>query len=196
MGAVTDRSGRSSPSDRPDPDSAPASFRHLTGWRAAASAFAGVGLGVGGLTLLAAAARGEPGWVFLALAGAAGAGVGALVATLPLRLTTVLSADGLTLGWLFGRSRVSWQTVRRAVVGPMGSGGERDPTTLSLLLEDRSEVLVAVLGRRAPGDDPAARAVLEACRARGIPVDEVLAPVAERVERERKWRAARLRGWR
>lgn len=196
MGTAAGPSDRSNPSGRPDRDSAPASFRHLTGLKAAASVAAGVGLGAGGASLLIAAARAEAGWGFLALAGAACAGACLLVVTLPLRLTTTLSDEGLSLGWLLGRSRIPWQAVRRAVVGPLGSGGERDPTVLTLLLADRSEVLVSVLGGRPAEEVPEAQAVIEACRGRGIPVDQVLAPVGERVERERRWRAARLRGWR
>lgn len=171
-------------------------FRHLTGARAAATAAAGLGLGLGGAALAARALRGAEGWPFEALAGAALLAAAAVVGTLPRRLATRVGAEGVSVGWALGRRHIPWSGVRRAVVGTLGSGGERDPACVSLLLREGTEVLFAVLGRRRPDDDPACRALREACLARGIPWDDAAAPLEERRERERAWRAARLKGWR
>jgi hypothetical protein len=174
----------------------PASFRHLTGLPAVATVGAGTVLGGSGAALLWGAARGAQGWIFLLLAACACLLSCLVVTTLPWRLTTRLDASGLVFGWALGHRRIPWSQVRRAVVATLGSGGERDPSTVTLLLADGSEVLFAVLGRRRPEDDPATQALRACCLERGIPWAEAAAPLDERRERERKWRLARLKGWR
>lgn len=171
-------------------------FRHLTGARAAATVAAALALAWGGGALAVRAARGAEGWFFEALAGAACIAAAGVVGTLPWRLSTRVDGDAVTVGWALGRRTFPWARVRRAAVGTLGSGGERDPTCVTLLLQGGTEVLFSVLGRRRPEDDPACRALREACRERGVPWDETAAPVAERQERERAWRVARLKGWR
>ncbi len=170
--------------------------RHLTGWRAAATAAAGVLLAWLGVRAGLHAAGAQEGRVFWWLAAGAGTGLGILVGTLPWRLVSGFDADGLRVGWAWGTLRIPWGAVRRIVIGSLGSGGERDPFTVSLLLEDGREVLYAVLGRRRPRDDPATRALMEEAEARGIPVEDTLATPEEIKERMKQWREARIKGWR
>ncbi|MBI5442013.1 MAG: hypothetical protein HY900_12475 [Deltaproteobacteria bacterium] len=188
----------SQPPSRPaaQPLNVPASFRHLTGLRAAATVGVGLALGAWGAALAARAAHRPEGWGFLALAATACLLACPLLATLPWRLTTQLDDTGIRLGWALGRRLVPWPRVRRVVAGTLGSGGERDPATVNLLLRDGSEILYAVLGRQRPEDVDAVRSLREVCRQRGIRWDDSAAPLDERREREQTWRQARLKGWR
>ncbi len=170
--------------------------RHLTGWRAAATAAAGVLLVWLGARAGLHAAGAQEGRVFWWLAAAAGVGAGILVGTLPWRLVSCFDPTGLRVGWAWGTVHIPWEAVRRVVIGSLGSGGERDPFTVSLLLEDGREVLYAVLGRRRAADDPATRALVGEARARGIPVEDTQATPEEIRERMRQWREARIKGWR
>lgn len=171
-------------------------IRHLTGRGAAATVAVGLASAAGGVALLAEAARGAQGWGFLLLAGVAGLAAGAVVGALPWRLTTALDDEGLALGWALGRIRIPWEAVRRVVIGPLGSGGERDPVTVTLFLRSGADVLFATLGRKRPEDHPACAPLLKEARRRGIAVDDTLAPPEERKRREQAWRKARLKGWR
>jgi len=175
---------------------APVTVRHLRGGRAAATAAAGLALLAAGMRLLSSALAGNEGWPFLALAGIALAAAGLGIATLPWRLTTVLGPEGLSLGWALGRRRLPWARVRRVVIGPLGSGGgERDPAAVTLLLDTGEEVLYAVPGARGSTEEATA-ALLAAARAAGVRVDDTLAPREERKERAKRWREARIKGWR
>ncbi|MDW7710878.1 MAG: hypothetical protein SCH98_10415 [Deferrisomatales bacterium] len=171
--------------------------RHLRGLRAAATAAAGLSLAMGGLRLLASALTGADGWPFLGLSGTALTIAGAGIATLPLRLTTVLGTEGVSLGWALGRRRIPWAAVRRVVIGPLGSGGgERDPAAVTLLLESGEEVLYGFPGRGGAEKDEATAALLEAASDAAVRIDNVLAPEEERKSRARRWREARIKGWR
>jgi hypothetical protein len=186
------------PSDSADhgPRTTDKTIRHLTGLRAAATVLAGVFLIAWGARLLAHAAPRPDGWVFLGLAGLACIAAGLLLATLPFRLATILGRDGISLGWALGRHTIAWPSIRRVVVGPLGTGGERDPIAVTLLLSDGTEVLFCLLGKCLLRDHPAAAELLHAAEARGIPVDDATATREERKAGARKWREARLRGWR
>ncbi|WP_025323499.1 hypothetical protein [Deferrisoma camini] len=180
----------------PTPPNAPPRYRHLTGWRAWATVGCGLGLGaLAGRTGLQAA-RLEPGWVFWALSTLVLAGASLVVTTLPWRLTSRFDDRGIWIGWALGRLRVPWPAVRRVVIGSLGSGGQRDPFTVTLLLRDGREVLYLPLGRRRPEDVPAAAALLDEAERRGLRIENTLATPEEIVERERRWREARLKGWR
>jgi hypothetical protein len=170
--------------------------RHLNGAGALATVMAGLLAGLGATRLLAEALAGEEGWFFLALAGAAVAALGVLLVLLPWRLTTILSPEGVSLAWALGRRSVPWAEIRRIIVGPLGSGGERDPLGVTLLLRDGEEVLYSLLGRRSAKEHPAAAPLLEAARELGIPVEDVTAPPEERAARAKAWRLARIKGWR
>ena len=161
-----------------------------------ATAAAGVLLAWLGMRAGLHAAGAQEGRVFWWLAAAVGVAAGVLVATLPWRLVSRFDAHGVSVGWAGGTVRVPWAAVRRVVIGSLGSGGERDPFTVTLLLEDGREVLYAVLGRRRPGDDPATQALMQEAEARGIPVEDTLATPEEIKERMRRWREARIKGWR
>jgi len=171
-------------------------IRHLTGWRAPATAAAGLGLLALAARAGAEALQGAEGWVFWALVTVAAALAGVVVGTLPWRLTSRIDGEGVTVGWALGRLRVPWDRVRRVVIGFAGSGGERDTITVTLLLRDGREVLFAALGRRDPKEDPGTRALVRAAEARGIPVEDTLAPPEEIKKRMRQWREARIKGWR
>ena len=171
-------------------------IRHLTGVRAAGTILCGLTSGLAGALLAANAAARPEGWGFLALAGTVCLAAAALLLTLPRRLTTRLDDAGVSLGWALGRRQFPWNVVRRVVIGPLGSGGERDPIAVTLLLTDGTEALFSLLGKRLLRDHPAAQRLLEAAAARGVPVDDTTATPEERKERAKKWREARLKGWR
>ncbi|GAB6062976.1 hypothetical protein [Deferrisoma palaeochoriense] len=176
--------------------STPPVFRHLTGWRAWATVGCGLGLGALALRTGVEASRLEPGWGFWALATIALAAAALVVTTLPWRLTTRFDDEGVAIGWALGRLFVPWGAIRRVVVGSLGSGGQRDPFTVTLLLRDGRELLYLPLGRRAPSEVPAAAALLAEAERRGLRVENTLATPEEIAERERRWREARLKGWR
>lgn len=176
---------------------APVTVRHLKGFRAAATAGAGLGLTAAGGWLLADSGAGADGWPFLALAGAALTVAGLGIATLPLRLTTVLAPEGVSLGWALGRRRIPWAAVHRVVIGPLGSGGgDRDPSAVTLLLDSGEEVLYGFPGKGDVEKDEGTSALLAAARAAGVRIDNVLASEGERRTRARRWREARIKGWR
>jgi hypothetical protein len=174
----------------------PLVIRHLTGLRAAATVLAGLSLLAVGALLLARSASRPDGWAFLALSGLSCLVIGLLLPSLPFRLTTRITDDGISVGWALGRRHLPWAEVRRIVVGPLGSGGERDPIAVTLLLRDGTEVLFGLLGKHLLRDHAPAQALIRAAEARGIPVDDATATPEERKERGRKWREARIKGWR
>ncbi|MEW6488504.1 MAG: hypothetical protein AB1578_11410 [Thermodesulfobacteriota bacterium] len=175
---------------------APVTVRHLRGGRAAATAGAGLALLAAGLRLLSSALAGGDGWPFLALGGTALTAAGLGIATLPRRLTTILGPEGVSLGWALGRRRIPWARVRRVVIGPLGSGGgERDPAAVTLLLDTGEEVLYSIPGARG-STEAATAALLAAAEAAGVRIDDTLAPREERKERAKRWREARIKGWR
>lgn len=170
--------------------------RHLTGFRAAATVAVGLGLAACGVGLLFDAVHRPDGWIFLAVAGAGSVALGILAGALPWRITTVFEEDELVLGWALGRRRIPWTSVRSVVIGPLGSGGERDPVAVSLYVDGGHEILYAALGRRRAQEVPSVAPLLEAAKERGIPVEDVMAPRTERRERAKRWREARMKGWR
>lgn len=175
---------------------APVTVRHLRGGRGAATSAAGLALLAAGIGLMSSALAGSDGWPFLALAGIALTAAGLGIATLPWRLTTVLGSEGVSLGWALGRRSIPWARVRRVVIGPLGSGGgERDPAAVTLLLDTGEEVLYSVPGARGSTEE-ATTALLTAAEAAGVRVDDTLAPREERKERAKRWREARIKGWR
>lgn len=171
-------------------------IRHLTGMRVFWTLAAGGGLLAAGGWLFHELADGAQGPIFLFSCALLVTFLGLAVISLPWRLRSTLSAEGATIGWMLGKRRIPWAEVRRIVIGPMGSGKERDPTSAVLLLRSGEEILFAVLGRIPPEAHPAVAALAEAAKEAGIPVDNVLAPPEERSDRERKWREARIKGQR
>jgi hypothetical protein len=155
-------------------------IRHLTGLRAAATVLAGLSLIAGGAWLLSNAASLREGWAFLGLAGLSCVLAGLLFTTLPICLTTRMADEGVSLGWALGRRRISWAEVRRIVIGPLGSGGERDPIAVTLLLSDGVEVLFCLLGKSLLRDHVAAQTLLRAAESRGVPVEDATATPEER----------------
>jgi hypothetical protein len=95
---------------------------------------------------------------------------------------------------MFGRRFVPWAEIRRVLIGPLGTGKERDPTAVTLLLQSGEEILFATLGGVRPEDHEAAKAFAEVAERAGVKVENVLAPPKERQDRERSWREARKRG--
>lgn len=170
--------------------------RHLKGAPAAATLLSGVAVVSLGIKLIHASLALAQGWAFLVIAGAFCVTSGALVASLPWRLRTTLDDRGIGLGWAMGRRQIPWSQVRRVVIGPLGSGGERDPVALTLLLKSGEEVLYASLGRRRAEEHPAGKPLIDAAREKGIRVEDTMAPAEERKERAQKWREARIKGLR
>lgn len=175
---------------------APRRVSHLTGRAAVITRVAGLALLFAGACLVRSAAGRPEGWPFLSIAGAVAAACGGLVFFLPSRLRTVLESDGVTIGWALGRRRIPWSEVERVLIAPLGSGGERDPVAVTLLLKGGEEVLYSLLGRYSPDLHPAVAPMLAEARRAGVPVEDVTAPPAERSERAEAWRRARLKGWR
>ncbi|MBI5439762.1 MAG: hypothetical protein HY900_00970 [Deltaproteobacteria bacterium] len=174
----------------------PVRVRHLTGRAALGTRIAGLGLLAGGVLLVVRALGGGQGWIFLGLAALVCTSAGTLLALLPSRLTTVIDERGLSLAWALGRRRIEWEAVERILIAPLGSGGERDPMGVTLLLKSGQEVLYSLLGKFSAEGHPAAGPLLEAARRAGVPVEDVSAPPAERSARAEAWRKARLKGWR
>ena len=133
-------------------------------------------------------------WRYGPLRGRPAAGL--FLLALPRRLRTRLDERGIELRWAFGRRAVAWPDVKRLVIGPLGSGGERDPLGVTLILRTGEEILFTPLGRTPADRHPAAGPLLEAAQRAGVPVEDVTAPPEERSRRAREWREARMKGWR
>jgi hypothetical protein len=86
--------------------------------------------------------------------------------------------------------------MERVLIGPLGSGGERDPIAVVLHLVRGEEVIYSPLGKQTPSEHRSAGPLLEGARRAGIPIEDVTAPPAERAQRAELWRRARLKGWR
>ncbi len=170
--------------------------RHLTGARAVAPVAVGAVLAYLGVRSAGFAVTGAEGWALGAVATVFLVAAGVVIGTLPWRLTSRIEPDGVSVGWALGRVRVPWTEVRRVVIGSLGTGGQRDPFTVTLLLRSGAEILYTTLGRDDPASDPATLALADAARAAGVRVDNTLASPEEIEKRMRQWREARVKGWR
>jgi len=142
--------------------------RHLTGMRVFWTLAPGWGCSRRGLAVPGSGRR-RPRTDFLFSCALLLTVLGLAVISLPWRLRSTLSAEGATIGWMLGKRRIPWSEVRRVVIGPLGSGKERDPTSAVLLLRSGEEVLFAVLGRIPPEAHPPLRPSWRPRRRRAFP---------------------------